>query len=217
MAKITTKLILEFDDFHPSEPENCLESVYTLVFLYPEIKINLFTIPNLRKLPLSKDKKWCNDVRRLILDGNLVLGVHGYSHELLEFESPGYQTALDKLQKGSRILLDAELPYARVFRGPHWGLNVEAIYALRDSNFTHIYNHEDHRHLGLEIINCGMKAIYYNWNLKDEFDEELLAANFIIAHGHTHHTCGNGIQEVFLRLTEFIDKYKPTFHAIDSI
>ena len=49
------------------------------------------------------------------------------------------------------------------------------------------------------------KVIYYNWNLKDEAPVETL----LVAHGHTHNVCQNGINETMHRIKKFIREQKP--------
>ena len=60
------KLILDFDDFHWLSPENCIDTLNTLVKIVPDIKISLFTVAYLRGRYLHENQEWCNSVNKLI-------------------------------------------------------------------------------------------------------------------------------------------------------
>lgn len=203
-------LVLEFDDFHWLHPENCLDSIYYLIKIHPAIKISLFTVPCLRGRNLNENKEWCDNVRKLIESNNIQLCVHGLTHSQEEFKHKNYLQALNSLSIALQIFHSVNLPVAKVFRGPHWGLNEESVKALIDLNFTHIYNHYDYKHLYSDNI----KFIYYNWNLKDNF---LGGEGDIIAHGHTHNVCQNGIFESLDQISNFIKMYSPIFKFANEL
>src|SRR5690606_1732983 len=146
------KIILEFDDFHFLAPENCLEQIETLVTLYPNIVINLFTVANLRNVPMDQSPTWCSEVRELIQNGNLVLAYHGCNHDFLEFDNLDATEAKDKLLLAQNTFTKSNLPVVKVFRGPHWGLSSGTVRALADCGFTHVYNHDNYKWLDAEIV-----------------------------------------------------------------
>lgn len=205
------KIILEFDDFHWRSPENCIDTVESLVSKYPKIKINLFTVPCLHGYSISYDTSWLNRVKSLIKSKNIILGFHGVYHSHLEFEHIPKDVARRTILDGFKYFEEAGLPFQKVFRGPNWGLNHSTIEVLKELNFTHIYNHPDRKNLESE----GIKYIYYNWNLKDDYS--IIDNDIIIAHGHTHNVCGNGIMESYQRLCKFLDTFDVEFLELNEI
>lgn len=202
-------LVLEFDDLHFLEPENCLKEIQFLVNKYPSIKLNFFCTPFLRNQKLSDNKIFCSKIKEL--SNNIEILVHGLTHSIEEFKHVSYDTAKTKLMLAEFIFEDCDIPFKKIFRGPHWGINIETICALKTLGYTAIFNHEDYRHLETS----GIKYVYYNWNLKDEFFLE--KEELIIAHGHTHNVCGNGIKESMNRITNFIDTYSPEFKFASEV
>lgn len=194
------KLILEFDDLHFLNPENCLFEIKDLVSKFPNIKLSFFTVPNLRGVPIYNSTMFCEAIKSYIDSNNLEILIHGHTHTMEEFKNVCYEEAIEKLKQSETILQEARIPYKKVFRGPHWGINKETIQALIDLGYTHIYNHESYRHLEVP----GIKFIYYNWNLKDPAPKD----EYIIAHGHTHNVCSNGITEVKNKIEEFLSNNK---------
>jgi predicted deacetylase len=194
-------LIIDFDDYHWRDPENCLNTLRLLIEEIPEIKISLFTIPNLDNQYLSKDERWCHETKKLIYSDNICLGVHGYTHTPLEFENLSYQDAKHAIQLAEAEFTFAKLPFAKVFKGPHWGLAEPTLRALEVLKYTHIFTHEDYRYLEKQTT---LQNVFYNWNLKDEPKKFKEMPPIITAHGHTHNVCNNGITEIAFRLVEFI-------------
>ena len=96
-----------------------------------------------------------------------------------------------------------------MFRGPHWGISDEAIRALECEGFTHLYSHTDYKHLTSDTL----KMVYYNWNLKDEPPD----SDSLVAHGHTHNVCGNGISETLDKVSRFIDHVSPIFKFVNEL
>lgn len=205
-------LILEYDDFHWKSPENCLDSLYKFIALRPDIKITLFTTPLHSGLRLSENQGWCNEVRKLIESNNIRLAVHGTFHEQEEYKYKTYQDTILSLEQAEKEFQDSGLPFIKVFRGPHWGVNSHTYTALSNRKYSHIYTHIDYFHLIYDYGN--LKSVIYNWNLKDESPK---LAEIIIGHGHTHQTCGNGINETFDRVRKFIDENHPNFKFANEI
>lgn len=206
-------LILEYDDFHPNKEVNCLSTIQELVSLVPEIKLTMFT-PSAYKLePMFKEKDWTSAVRDLIKMGNLKLAVHGFRHTIEEFRHISYADAMNSLSNAEQGFHSAELPFLKVFRGPHWGINEATYMALLSRRYTHVYTHTDYALLAEKYDNA-IRNVFYNWNLKDEAPE---SPDVLIAHGHTHSVCSNGIVETKERLLNFIKKNKPKFAFVDEV
>ena len=203
-------IVLDFDDFHPKSPENCIDDIDKLVDACNDIKITLFTTPRHSGISMSNDVRWCDRVREHIANGNVRLGIHGYEHSMEEFKHISMNDTYIKLYLAMDFFDIANLPYVKIFKGPNWGISQNTITALKEAGFTHLYNHDDYKHLDT----TGLKTVYYNWNLKDNAPEDL---DTYVAHGHTWNVCGNGIQEVSYKILSFIDKFNPTFKFGDEI
>ena len=210
------KLILEFDDFNPLSEVNCLSEIKYLVSKHSNIKITLFTSALYQRVPLFYDKKWCEEVLELIFNDNIRLAVHGLYHTNEEFKSKTYDDASVSLLLAESIFTHSKLPFIKVFRGPHWGINSQTCEALVDLNYTHMYIHENYGFLQ-NTFKDKIKSVFYNWNLKDDFDSGMLSEqNIIVGHGHTHDVCGNGIAESLSRIEKCIINFNPTFLFADE-
>ena len=193
------KICFEFDDLHWKAPENCLPSIEYLTRKYPNIKLSMFTVAGHSGLPLFADLDWCKEVRGYIERGNLELCVHGLRHNQEEFRYIGLDEIKSKLIEAEAIFKTSGLEFKKVFRGPHWGINKETYDVCVELGYSHIYIHETYRHLALDE---RIKSVFYNWNLKD-----LVPPNedLIVAHGHTHAVCENGIADVISHIESAID------------
>ena len=207
--------ILDFDDFHYKSPENCLSTIYKLISKIPNIKLSLFTVPMLDGLPIFENKKWCTELMYLIESNNICLCPHGLTHSMLEFLNLDYDQTCDTILIMETIFKKSNLPIVPVFKGPNWGINKQVIKALQNFEYTHIYNHLDYK--GLEQTSDKIKFIYYDWNLKDEFDPSLSNNKYIIAHGHTWNACNNGIEQISDKILEFDKIHKPTYLFVNEI
>lgn len=200
------KLILEYDDFHWDSPENCLDTIYKFVGKYPRIKITLFTPTALRGKRLSQNKLWCIEVSKI---KQIKLAAHGHLHNQEEFKDLSYHEAIEKLEAIDVDFKYAGLEYLKVFRGPHWGINYPVLKALEDFGYTHLYNHSNYEFLRSERL----QIVYYNWNLA----ENSPTGKLVIAHGHTHNVCNNGIVPTFDKVCNYIDEFNPIFEFADYI
>jgi len=199
------KVVFEFDDLHWKSPENCLFSIERLVSDIPNIKLSFFCTPLHSNLPLSWNPEWCDKIRSLIHSNNISLYVHGLTHCSCEFLNLSAEGAKERLSISHRAFNEANLPFHKVFRAPYWNINAETYDALEELQYSHIYSHEDYKNLSYDR---NIKTVFYNWNLKDESCEE---NDLVIAHGHTHDTCSNGIEEVRNRITNFCKEKNPEF------
>ena len=210
------KLILEFDDLNPKGEVNCLFEIKNLINLFPKIKLTFFTSALYMGTPLYSNKAWCEEISRYIQNNNIRLAVHGLVHHPIEeFKWKNKNDTLLALNEAESIFKTSELDFIKVFRGPHWGINEETYEALIELKYKAVYNHESYKALG-DKYEKDIKNIYYNWNLKDSFDENL-SNGVIVAHGHTHNVCGNGIQETFSKIVDFINERNPNFLFADEI
>jgi predicted deacetylase len=204
-------LCLEYDDLHWKSPENCLEHIENLVNMFPDIKLSFFTVPMLRGNPLNLDQEWCKKIRDYIDSDNICLGLHGFIHSQEEFKNISYGEAKAKISTASIIFERCGFPKPIAFRGPHWGINETTYRVLIDQNYKFVYTHEDYKHLILKYPE--IKSVIYNQNLKDP----IMPKQNIIAHGHTHNVCSNGIQETKDKVVKFCKTYKPNFININKI
>jgi predicted deacetylase len=187
-----------------------METVAEFIEIIPNIKLSFFTVAKMRGSPLFENQKWCDQLRYFIEKGNVKLGIHGLLHTQEEFKHLTYRVAFNKLEEAQEIFQKANLPYSKVFRGPHWGLNIPSISALGDMHFKYIYNHEDYKNLPSEI-----PMVYYNWNLKDPPPPK--NNGLLIGHGHTHDVCQNGIKETKQRIIDFVRNNNVEFKFFDEI
>jgi len=197
-------LILDFDDFHWQHPQNCLETIDLLLTYVPNIKLSFFVAPNWEDRPLYKNPIWCDKVRRLIKNNNVVLGIHGLCHSQLEFSNKTKSEALLAIGEAEKEFQKADLPFVKVFKGPHWGLNSDTVDALIEKEYSHIYSHEDFKHLEKP----GIKFVYYDINLKDKIDKDYLSNTEldVIAHGHSWDVCNNGIKESAIKIINLCER-----------
>lgn len=205
------RVIFEFDDLNPYQEVDCLDTVKQLVSLYPKIKLTFFVPAAYKNCRLDSNQSWCNKIRGLIDSGNVSLVVHGLYHNQEEFKFLGFEEANSRLEEAESIFNEAKLPFDKIFRGPHWGNSEGTYQALISRDYKSCWNHENYKWLAEKYPE--FQSVYYNWNLKDKFEDSGLENynGIIIAHGHSHETCGNGIKESLNRICSFIDKYKPEF------
>jgi hypothetical protein len=206
------KLILEFDDLNPNKSVDCLATIKDLVNAFPNIKMTFFTSALYERTALFSDKEWCSEIRNLIESNNIRLAVHGLYHTQEEFKYKTKDDALLCLNIAESVFKTSNLPFIKVFRGPHWGINDNTYESLIHLGYTHVYTHDDYIELSKRF--SGMKNVIYNWNLKDKFED--IRSDFIIGHGHTHNVCGNGINESYQRIVDFIEEYSPQFLFADD-
>jgi len=208
------KLLLEFDDLNPHSQVNCINEIRELIKIIPNIKLTFFTSALYEGVPLYQDNEWCYEISKYIKSNNIRLAVHGLAHSPVEeFKRKNKIEALLALNIADAIFKTSKLDYIKVFRGPHWGINEHTYEALLELEYKAIYTHTDY--IDLANKNKNIKNIFYNWNLKDNFIDN--GDEIIIAHGHTHNVCGNGINETLNRIIKFIKDYNPEFIFGDEI
>lgn len=200
-------LVIDYDDFHWLRPENCLDTLKKFVEIIPDIKITLFTIPFLRNMRIIDGISFCNEVNKLVESNNIRLALHGFRHTTEEFKDLDYIWTEDHISKAWAMMNGCgKVPVTtiKVFKGPHWGINQHTYDVLEERKFTHIYVNEFWTELADANKDKRIKSVFYNWNLKDEAPDPL--PETIIAHGHTHNVCGNGIDQTFDKVVDFITK-----------
>jgi hypothetical protein len=71
-----------------------------------------------------------------------------------------------------------------------------------------------------EYYENKLNIVYYNWNLKDEYNYEAfenpIKKDIVVIHGHTHNVCGNGIEESFPRFENFMGRHEVEFARINE-
>lgn len=206
------KLALEFDDFNPKPEVNCIDIIDRIIAQYPNIKLTFFTTPLYERVPLFRDKKWCERVKKHIDNNNIQLAVHGLYHTVEEFKTKSKDDALLSIAVAESVFRVSKLPFIKLFRGPHWGINDATYEALIELEYKAVFTHPDYAYL----INRHpqIKSIFYNWNLDSNTCAE---TDLVIGHGHTQNVCGNGIEESYNRICNFINKNNPTFVFADEI
>lgn len=207
----TKTLVLEFDDFHWRSPENCLDTIDILVKARPDIKLSLFTVPNLNTMPIWTGTAFCKRVRGLCESNHIRIAIHGLTHDQEEFKNVDQAQAIRKLEHAETLLRMADIPFTKVFKGPHWAINEATVWALNKMSYTHLYSHRDYEKIADGFL--GAK-VFYNWNLKDEAPTD---TDILIGHGHTHNVCENGITEVSSKILTFVEKHNPVFKFVDEI
>lgn len=215
------KLILEFDDLHPNKEVDCLPVIEKLVKIIPDIKLNFFVPINYKNMPAHTNQQWCDLLRKHVLNGNVILAVHGLNHSTEEFKNKSYPESISALAEASAYFDCADLPFEKAFRGPHWGIGVESIKALIGLGYTHLYSHVSYNHI-TDNFKDEIKVVNYNWNLKDDYGVFENAPNdIIVAHGHTsphqHLSCGNSIYDVYTKIVEIYNKFQPEFLKVTDI
>ena len=214
-----SKLIFDFDDFHCTSPENCLKEIKELVSICPTIKILLFTSTRMKNIPIWSDGLWCTEVKSLIDSGNITLAVHGLMHTTLEFANITKQEALERLVTAENDFNRAGLPFSKIFKGPHWGINVETVEVLKSLGYNTIFDHwNTPKNVIEKIAEYGIQRIVYNIGFESELTkiEELININDgpWYLHGHTHNVCGNGIQESMAKIKSIVSKDSVEFISI---
>lgn len=206
------KLIVELDDLHSHPEVNCLGFAAKKIKEWPRLLLNFFS-PALYNY-WQIDSVWAKKVKELIDSNNFTLSYHGCFHTQEEFKDKNSEQAIYSIQQAKKEFDRVRLPVLNVFRGPHWGINSEVMDALGHFGITHLYIHPDQKEL-FDSKKRQTKSVYYNWNLADEFDENLLEnKNIIVAHFHTHNVCSNGIEEAWPRFERFLTKY---YNQIDFL
>lgn len=131
-------VILRDDDTNAFTPVDCLEALYR-PFLKRGLPVNLAVIPDVRTNAVRADgrperflfaKNGCSDLTRPIGDNeNLTrylheqpgfcVAQHGYDHSLHEFDSTDAGDICDRLEQGTRLLMDAGFSRPQTFVAPY--------------------------------------------------------------------------------------------------
>lgn len=188
-------IIFDLDD--QSDQYNALPKLLELKELLPNLKVNLFTIPNKTSQALLEELK-SHDWIRLI--------PHGINHDTnYEFSQYTENEAIELLYNLPRRYYD------RGFKAPGWQISEGVMKALRDLDMWLATEWSDGR-LNGDINGPYRPAVipnlrYYSLH---ELPEDIQSI-----HGHTWNTCGNGIEEIWDQLIAlpkesefmFIDDY----------
>ncbi len=181
------KIVLEFDDFSPRNSNFGL--LEDLKDHFKGFKVSLFSVPwDIRwgePTPIT-DEKYIPFVNAVNASEDWIeICVHGLTHMFSEFKTISYDEAKKRISIAEKMLINRAVKYAKIFKAPHWELSPGAKRALTELGFIYV---EDG---------------YYNWNLADEFPEEIVKKDpkaVIIAHGHIQNVMNNGLEEVMPKL-----------------
>ena len=205
-------LSLFYDDFHYSKQFNCIDSLQKFINKYPEIKITLFTSPNMCSLKLSNDASWCDIVRNLIESNNIELGVHGYSHVPAEFSKLNVEESVQKIMLAENIFNESDLKFMKLFEAPNSEINKNVCIALDYLNYTHLITNTNY--INISERGFKFKNILPNWFNKDA---PLPDSDILISGGHTHNTSNNYIKDTYNTICGFIENNNPTFKFISEL
>ncbi|HEX4645569.1 MAG TPA: DUF2334 domain-containing protein [Verrucomicrobiae bacterium] len=131
-------VILRDDDTNAFTPVECLERLYR-PFLERGLPVNLAVIPNVRTDAVRSDgtpekflfaKNGCAERTRPFGDNEKLTRYlrdnpgfhvvqHGYDHSFDEFDSINDSDVRNRLDRGTRLLMDAGLPLPRTFVAPY--------------------------------------------------------------------------------------------------
>ena len=133
---------LNIDDLTPYITD-CVDALFHAYYLFPEIKIDAFIIPNyfgeydIRKYPL-----WVEQIKHLVKYKGLNLCLHGYEHDFgndkngTEFAGLTEKQCFERLRKGANILKEVGLKIdPKVFRPPRWRTSSNLLRAARKLGF----------------------------------------------------------------------------------
>lgn len=209
------QLVLEYDDFCDQSPEDCLNFIEKQLVDDDKIKITLFTVPAMRGRAIG-DPVWVGRVKTLIQQDKIRLAVHGLFHTPEEFKNLNASEIHRRLNLAEEIFESLDLPYIKVFRPPHWTPSDDLHEVLAERGYTHWYNHQMHK--SYEYLEPGYKCapVHYNYNLADGLEKFPDLASKVVAHGHTHDVCGNGIVQTWDRVATIRDTYNPEFVFADK-
>jgi hypothetical protein len=215
MSNNGLNIAIEYDDLAPHTHQ--LEYLTKIKEHLPEFKVTLFTIPlDIRygepvRITNPEYELWRKAIRACIRDGWMELALHGLTHNYLEFKNLDHDQAVKRLITAERMMREANLPYVKIFKAPHWYVSPEAKEAIQNKHIVHGIGEFG----GMEVVEDG----YYHWNLKDDMPKpaEMKDVKVMIAHGHVMdgNGCNNGIQETMHKILDL-----PTdtnFHFISEI
>ena len=131
-------VILRDDDTNAFTPVDCLEKLYR-PFLDRGLPVNLAVIPDVRLDTLRTDglpeqflfaKNGSGEITKPVGDNRKLVDYvrdnpgfhvaqHGYDHSLFEFDSRNTGDVCDRLELGTRLLMDAGFPRPQTFVAPY--------------------------------------------------------------------------------------------------
>jgi predicted deacetylase len=133
--------IVTVHDVNPSHSEKIFETLKELSKL--KINHNLSIVPYYsKKYNVKDDIDFCNQISSSLRSGNdnIELTLHGLYHQvdgqMDDFDTHTKEEEKNEIQKGSDILLSANLPRPSTFIPPAWHLSRQAIEALKELKFS---------------------------------------------------------------------------------
>jgi len=106
---------------------------------FPDMKITMFTIPNLEgKHPLAQSPEWCSWVRSLIAENKIEIALHGYEHTSCEFSDMSWDETKERILKAEEILREADIPLVKGFKAPHLKITDNVYRALMELEYQWI-------------------------------------------------------------------------------
>ena len=143
---------LDLDDFCPSRDPDYggLMEKGTFRYLnilwerFPNMKVTLFTIPNLHgKHPITMSPKWCSWVRSLVATGKVEVALHGYEHTYCELLHLSQDDIKERILRGEALLEEANIPFVKGFKAPYWAISDNVYRALASLGYDWIMIHPE--------------------------------------------------------------------------
>lgn len=190
------KYIFDMDDM--SDKHNCLPWLLKMKEFLPNLKVNLFTIPNKTSKELL--------IELLSYDW-IELLVHGFDHDdNYECAKMGEQEFKDKI-----LAIEHMAGYKPIFKAPGWQISNDVMMALKGWNWAVAVQYSDGRLLG-DVNGPFQPKVVPGLKL---YAHKQVVEPFQAIHGHTWDVCGNGptdLEPLLRNLPkdsefEFISKY----------
>lgn len=173
-----------FDLHDQSDAHNVLPKLLKLKEILPNLKVNLFTIPNKTSKELLADMKEHDWIQIL---------VHGFDHD------DNYECARMTEQefKNKIFTIPHMWAYEPIFCAPGWQISQEVMLVLKEWKWAVAVQYSDGRLMN--DINGPFQPKVFP-NAQFYACREVLPPYEAI-HGHTWETCGNGLDELWPKLT----------------
>lgn len=191
------KYIFDLDD--QSDQYDVLPRLLELKEILPNLKVNLFTIPDATSPELIAEMRkhpWIQIIP------------HGFTHSSnYEFSKLSYREAADLFTKTKLKCFE----FVKGFKAPGWQISTEVMQALKDRGWWVAVQYSDGRFDG-DVNGPYQPKVIPGLNF---YALNELLPGYKAIHGHTWDCCGNGLEQLWPELIklpqeaefEFIDTY----------
>lgn len=189
LSTITTgkkTIVLDADDLEVGKPG--LEHILKLKEHYPGLKFTLFMVPIPQagvagNITSAEYKKWA---KFLVKNKDwLEICPHGVMHAGHEMKWEvtksgkqrlvNYETANLYIDAAEHTFKQLNLPFAKIWKSPHWESSPDTLKALWDRGYTVAVDPN-------QEVPLGGPVYLYNWS----FDQPIPDISFLKGHGHMH-------------------------------